>query len=171
MNAILMSWLTQPMVWSHLILLRLDQSPLTPAIEHTDWSETAWELVREMVLSQCGPVKNQPVNVRWSCMQQNLIFFHTLHLISNELPATNQLKLYTHAVTVILCPELFLINGRVIKPSLTVGSLAVHQCNSGFTLTGVITRQCQRSGEWSETPPTCTRKLYYCIILLCYTIP
>ena len=59
----------------------------------------------------------------------------------------------------ILCPELFLVNGRIIQPSRTVGSLSVHQCNDGFTLAGEVTRQCTRSGDWSGAPPTCTRKL------------
>ena len=61
--------------------------------------------------------------------------------------------------TVILCPQLLLVNGMIIMTSNTVGSQAFHQCNPGFSLSGLSIRECTNSGQWSGAEPTCTRKL------------
>lgn len=65
----------------------------------------------------------------------------------------------THTHTVILCPQLLLVNGMIIMTSNTVGSQAFHQCNPGFQLSGLSIRECTTSGQWSGAEPTCTRKL------------
>ena len=36
---------------------------------------------------------------------------------------------------------------------------ATYTCNPGYNLTGDATRMCQSDGMWSDSPPTCPRKL------------
>ncbi len=63
------------------------------------------------------------------------------------------------------CPPLPpLINGAItygfdFTPDFDIGTLATHTCNPGFRRVGVLTRACQLSMDWSETPPVCERKI------------
>ncbi len=50
-------------------------------------------------------------------------------------------------------------NGQVNLRGTTVGSQALYTCFPGFTLSGVSSRTCLESGEWSDQAPTCTGKL------------
>ena len=69
------------------------------------------------------------------------------------------------------CPELELIvNGFItydpdMIPDFDIGTIAIHQCDSGFILVGVMFRNCtvgsDGTGEWTEEPPTCERKDLY----------
>ena len=47
-------------------------------------------------------------------------------------------------------------NGEVSVEGGSFGDTAVYSCNPGFTLEGSATRVCMASGQWSDTPPTCT---------------
>ncbi|XP_003387839.1 PREDICTED: sushi, von Willebrand factor type A, EGF and pentraxin domain-containing protein 1-like isoform X2 [Amphimedon queenslandica] len=47
------------------------------------------------------------------------------------------------------------LNGVVNFESTTVSSTATYSCNKGFVLSGLSTRVCQPSGEWSGEAPTC----------------
>ena len=49
-------------------------------------------------------------------------------------------------------------NGGVSLSGTVFGSVATYNCNDGFTLEGETTRQCESSGLWSGTPPTCKRE-------------
>ena len=78
--------------------------------------------------------------------------------------------------TVILCPQLSLVNGIIFKTSNTVSSQAFHQCNVGFQLNGLSVRECLTTGQWSGEMPTCIRKFgitynttsySFCAQLLC----
>ncbi len=40
-----------------------------------------------------------------------------------------------------------------------VNTVATYTCNTGYMLTGDMTRNCGAGGMWSGTDPTCTRKL------------
>ncbi|XP_064386249.1 P-selectin-like isoform X2 [Halichondria panicea] len=59
------------------------------------------------------------------------------------------------------CPDLpTLTNGMIMysagsPDNRPLGSSAVHSCNTGYTLTGGITRVCVTGARWSETAPTC----------------
>jgi CUB/sushi domain-containing protein len=46
-------------------------------------------------------------------------------------------------------------NGSLQVSSTTVGSVAVYQCNDGFTLQGEDQAICQDNGQWSTGAPTC----------------
>jgi hypothetical protein len=54
------------------------------------------------------------------------------------------------------------MNGNVGAASTTFGSLAVYSCNDGFTLIGSNMRECQASGTWSGTTPTCSPDVVDC---------
>ena len=50
-------------------------------------------------------------------------------------------------------------NGTVVTPSgTTFGETAVYVCNAGFDLIGTNTSECQDSGSWSGSTPSCTIK-------------
>lgn len=51
------------------------------------------------------------------------------------------------------------INGQVSLSGTTFGSLAVYECNTGFSLVGNVERVCQDNEEWSGTVPTCDSSL------------
>ena len=57
----------------------------------------------------------------------------------------------------VVCPSLSLINGTISysDPTLGVGSVATHSCDTGYTLNGGSTRTCQSGGIWSGSAPTC----------------
>ena len=57
----------------------------------------------------------------------------------------------------VLCPSLSLTNGMISysDPTLGVGSVATHCCDTGYTLNGGSTRSCQRDGSWSGSDPSC----------------
>ena len=70
------------------------------------------------------------------------------------------------------CPVLDdLANGRIeyspdTEPGFDVGTNATHICNDGFVLNGNEVRECLETGEWSEEPPTCERKMVIHITVL-----
>ena len=47
------------------------------------------------------------------------------------------------------------LNGRVIQTGMIFGSIALYNCDEGFTLTGSVTRTCQPIGLWSGIEPYC----------------
>ncbi len=57
-------------------------------------------------------------------------------------------------------------NGTVNAPTTTFMYTATYNCNTGYNLTGDMTRTCQANGTWSGTDPTCTRKLIVFIIMI-----
>ena len=54
-------------------------------------------------------------------------------------------------------------NGRANVSGTTVGYTVTYSCNPEYKLIGISNRTCQDNGEWSGTPPSCSRKL--CIIV------
>ncbi len=62
---------------------------------------------------------------------------------------------------VVTCPALSdPTNGMVDVPSNNFGSIATYACGTGYTLNGgSTTRTCGSDGMWSDSDPTCTRKL------------
>ncbi|XP_064386127.1 sushi, von Willebrand factor type A, EGF and pentraxin domain-containing protein 1-like isoform X2 [Halichondria panicea] len=47
-------------------------------------------------------------------------------------------------------------NGMAVNtPTTTFESTATYSCNTGYTLTGNMTRTCQAKGDWSGSAPTC----------------
>ncbi len=46
-------------------------------------------------------------------------------------------------------------NGTVNAPTTTFMNTVTYNCNTGYTLTGDMTRICQANGTWSGTDPTC----------------
>ena len=66
---------------------------------------------------------------------------------------TNGLNI--HAV---VCPSLPpLIKGEISysDPTLGVGSVATHSCDTGLFVNGTITRHCQNDGAWSGSASSC----------------
>ena len=69
------------------------------------------------------------------------------------------------------CPEPQAIENGLITydpdmiPNFDIGTIAIHQCNPGFILVGVMFRNCtvgiDGTGEWTEKSPTCERKDLY----------
>jgi len=57
-------------------------------------------------------------------------------------------------------------NGNVTLSDTTIGSQANYSCNTGFTLTGIATRECLESGEWNNSAPTCERELVQIVHIL-----
>ena len=55
-------------------------------------------------------------------------------------------------------------NGRANVSGTTVGYTVTYSCNPEYKLIGISTRTCQDNGEWSGTPPSCSRKL--CVIVI-----
>ena len=53
-------------------------------------------------------------------------------------------------------------NGRRFVSGTTVGHRVNYTCNPGYNLLGNSSRTCQRNGQWSGTPPSCSRKLCTC---------
>ena len=51
-------------------------------------------------------------------------------------------------------------NGRANVSGTTVGYTVTYSCNPEYKLIGISNRTCQDSGEWSGTPPSCSRKLW-----------
>ena len=66
---------------------------------------------------------------------------------------------------IVVCQELeLLVNGRIeYSPDTTApyleGTNAEHICFPGFFLIGNVIRVCQSDSTFSETSPTCQRKL------------
>ena len=70
---------------------------------------------------------------------------------------TLSINIILHAV---VCPSLTLDNGVISYSDLTlsVGSVAMHTCNHGYSLSGDATRNCTTkafSGVWSGSKLTC----------------
>ena len=60
---------------------------------------------------------------------------------------------------VVQCEVLeFPDNGQVIQIGNRVGATATYSCFPGYLLEGEELRICQKSAEWTGTPPTCRRK-------------
>ena len=49
-------------------------------------------------------------------------------------------------------------NGRVILSGTFVGAVANYSCDLGYTLDGNVLRECQSSGQWTGSEPTCNSK-------------
>jgi hypothetical protein len=64
---------------------------------------------------------------------------------------------------VVTCPPLMApANGTLTLPTgREFRCVAIYQCDTGHLLMGLgngIIRECQASGEWTESDPTCERK-------------
>ena len=58
-------------------------------------------------------------------------------------------------------------NGMAVNtPTTTFESTATYSCNTGYTLTGNMTRTCQAKGDWSGSAPTCDSTLSS--LVLCF---
>lgn len=56
-------------------------------------------------------------------------------------------------------------NGMVTTaPSTVYQSVATYECEEGYNLVGDMTRECQASGEWSNSAPQCESKFSCSII-------
>lgn len=49
-------------------------------------------------------------------------------------------------------------------PSTVYQSVATYECEEGYNLVGDMTRECQASGEWSNSAPQCESKFSCSII-------
>lgn len=58
-------------------------------------------------------------------------------------------------IAVTCGPLEFPLNGRVIQTGTVFGSIALYNCDEGYTLTGSVTRTCQPVGLWSGIEPYC----------------
>ena len=58
-----------------------------------------------------------------------------------------------------MCPSLTdPKNGTVNEGGFVPGSIATYTCDSGYSLDGSETRECQDDGNWDGVAPTCIRK-------------
>ncbi len=64
--------------------------------------------------------------------------------------------------------EEYFENGKMEVTGVTLGSLAVFECDAPYELVGSAQRQCI-NGEWTGQQPTCIRKYinYYQSIVYC----
>ena len=60
-------------------------------------------------------------------------------------------------------------NGKMEVTGVTLGSLAVFECNAPYELVGRTQRQCI-NGEWTGQQPTCIRELVQLYIILAESI-
>ena len=69
----------------------------------------------------------------------------------------------SYSYPTVLCRSLSLTNGMISysDPTLGVGSVATHSCDTGYTLIGGSTRTCQSDGTWSGSEITC-EGVYMC---------
>ena len=61
-------------------------------------------------------------------------------------------------------------NGQVNENGFEPGNIATYTCNSGYSLSGQPTRECQNNGDWDGDAPTCVRKSmpYFEVVKLVY---
>ena len=52
-------------------------------------------------------------------------------------------------------------NGEVSFSNTTYNSVANYSCNTGYNLTGDVTRTCLNTSLWSDSEPTCISELTY----------
>ena len=70
------------------------------------------------------------------------------------------LRIISFPSVVIECPVLGNPpNGMVVLSGRTVGSIANYSCLPTLTLTGVMIRECQNTGQWSDQAPSCESEL------------
>ncbi len=51
------------------------------------------------------------------------------------------------------------VNGAAnLRRGTTYGQIATYSCNDGYFLTGVSSRRCKATGQWSHSAPSCDRK-------------
>ena len=68
------------------------------------------------------------------------------------------MKVYCTLIAEITCPKLSPPeNGGVFVTGRFPNDLARYSCKYGFYLDGQKQRECQRTGEWSGTDPTCKK--------------
>ena len=74
----------------------------------------------------------------------------------------------SYSCPTVVCPSLSLTNGMISysDPTLGVGSVATHSCDTGYTLNGHMTRTCQSGGTWTDSDPTCGQVMYQLVIVL-----
>ena len=80
------------------------------------------------------------------------------------------MQLLTKLVAVIDCgslgnPE----NGMVSVSTTTYNSVANYSCNTGYNLTGEMSRTCLDTGLWSGSEPTCTGKTQHSLKIDLFT--
>ena len=81
----------------------------------------------------------------------------------------------SYSYPTVVCPSLSLTNGTISysDPTLGVGSVATHSCDTGYILNGKRNRTCQSYGNWSGSAPTCKGE-YICnhqALIFLYTPP
>jgi len=60
------------------------------------------------------------------------------------------------------------INGSVHTTGTGVGSVATYSCDHGYVfIGGPLVRVCTKTGQWSETAPTCVQAGNCISFLLC----
>ncbi len=148
-----LSWGRYPTVWLRLQGCHLETELRTAVWQGFNSSATKWGLARPMVsgrdlfLSVKVSFTNAPTA---KCVFYNQVSqFYSVWL-----------RLSVSLYIAIQC--LFLDsprNGQVTLRGTTVGSQADYNCFPGFILSGVSTRTCQVTGEWSDQAPTCTGEL------------
>lgn len=50
-------------------------------------------------------------------------------------------------------------NGHIgLSAGTVLGSIATYSCDTGFSLNGVMVRECGTDGSWADSVPTCMSK-------------
>ena len=57
------------------------------------------------------------------------------------------------------------VNGNIDFTTTSLGSVATYTCNPGDILQGNPRRTCEQNGQWSGSPPTCTRESIYALFI------
>lgn len=58
----------------------------------------------------------------------------------------------------VQCPPQIVSNGNVVVMETPKGSIAMHQCDTNYSLVGYSISHCQSNGEWSGVQPECKSK-------------
>ena len=63
----------------------------------------------------------------------------------------------SYSYPTVVCPSLSLTNGMISysDPTLGVGSVATHSCDTGYILNGWSTRTCGSGGTWNGSALAC----------------
>ena len=74
----------------------------------------------------------------------------------------------TFSISVVNCGTLTdPPNGMVTLTNTTFGGTATYSCNTGYTLSGDMTRMCGADGNWTGSEPNCVGE---CLHVLKYTL-
>jgi CUB/sushi domain-containing protein len=129
-------------------------------------SDGVWNNEEPVCTAIMCPTLPDPLNgnVLWTDLSVNSLATYTCNggfeLIGSEIRTCLSDGAWNKeepVCTAIMCPTLLdPLNGSVFWTDLSVNSVAIYTCKSGFELIGSKVRSCLSDGVWSKEIPVCT---------------